>query len=573
MRNARQILDIVLAAFGPQILEPGSDADALADSKADYQALAHGWKDLVDSYSKNDEDSSKLILSTTEARRETHRLSWPKLTCGQWLRNAQGVLSSMASNYDMPRLFLGQAAAVAALVAAAIAAARCVNDKAGSFIPVSGILLVYGVMMFASSYVEEEHHFWYWATTAWFAYLGVRGLKRYARPLCQFCQPLTLLRGNASAALQTVSATAMLLATRIVRSWNQTGQKFAGEPDIVKTYLNTNPALLWCLIGATYFWVHLNLISGLSGLPTWLSIPSATALVLAAFTFKVAFTLEDAPELVTGFAKSLLELTFTRDPSLIARARTVFLGLALLTALTIFFILIRRRISLTQSGTTTLLHLLTLLCITQSRPANIPVYPLLLLPYSLLPVLSISPIDISTTVILLQHTAFFALGGSNSIASVDLSSAYNGVGSFDVAAVGVLTFLGNWGGSVVASLGGIVLLLGVADDNTKGGGHKGGEREIDNNDRGVCDRETGHKGVDDKWGVWKGHVAVLTVVVAGGVVGVMAACTVLRTHLFVWTVFSPKYLYCVAWSLGQHLMVDVALGGVVYWLGVWERGG
>ena len=143
----------------------------------------------------------------------------------------------------------------------------------------------------------------------------------------------------------------MLLATRIVRSWNQTGQKFAGEPDIVKTYLNTNPVLLWCLIGATYFWVHQNLISGLSGLPIWLNVSAATGLVLAAFTFKVAFTLEDAPELVTDFAKSLLQLTFTRDASLIARARTVFLGLALLTAVTIFFILTRRRISVSQPGT------------------------------------------------------------------------------------------------------------------------------------------------------------------------------------------------------------------------------
>jgi ethanolaminephosphotransferase len=85
----------------------------------------------------------------------------------------------MASNYDMSRLFLGQAAAAVALLAAVIAAARCVNDTAASFIPLSGILLAYGVMMFASSYVEEEHHFWYWATTAWFAYLGVRGFKRY----------------------------------------------------------------------------------------------------------------------------------------------------------------------------------------------------------------------------------------------------------------------------------------------------------------------------------------------------------------------------------------------------------
>jgi ethanolaminephosphotransferase len=108
--------------------------------------------------------------------------------------------------------------------------------------------------------------------------------------------------------------------------------------------------LLWCLIGATYLWVHQNLIYGLSGLPIWLSYTVATGLVLAAFTFKVAFTLEDAPELVTDFVRRLLELNFTRGASLVDRARTVFIGLGLLAALTVFFILARRRISVGQNG-------------------------------------------------------------------------------------------------------------------------------------------------------------------------------------------------------------------------------
>ncbi|KAG7290298.1 hypothetical protein NEMBOFW57_000297 [Staphylotrichum longicolle] len=529
MRNARQILDIVIAAFGQQIL----DSDTNAATESDYEALAHGWKDLADSYAKSahGEDRSRLIQSITKAGLRNPGRQWRKTNQYQWLQNAQSVLSSMASNYDMPRLFLGQAAAVAALVAAVIAAARCANDRAASFIPISGILVAYGVMMFASSYVEEEHHFWYWATTAWFAFLGVRGYKR----------------GHASAAFQPFSTTALLLATRIIRSWNQTGQKFAGEPDIVKTFLNTSPTLLWCLIGATYFWVHQNLIYGLSGLPVWLSFTTATGLVLAAFTFKVSFTLEDAPELVTEFARSLLKLNFTHDASLVARARAVFIGLGLLTALTVAFILARRRISLGQSGPTTLHPLLTLLLLTQTRPASIPLYLLSALPLRLLFVslADLSPVEISTTVALLQHAAFFAAGGSNSIASVDLSSAYNGVASFHPATVGLLTFVGNWGPSLWWSLGGVLLLLRKREmmDDGKGGGAR----------------------------LWKGHVAVLTVFAAGSVVGVMAACTVLRTHLFVWTVFSPKYLYCVAWSVGQHLVVDVVVGGAVYWLGVWEQ--
>lgn len=180
MRNARQILDIVLAAFGQEILESTSDSDALTESNADYQDLARGWKNLSDSYAKSadSEAASELIPAVTKVCRGCARWRCVVLTRVQWLRNAQGVLSSMASNYDMSRLFLGQAVAITALLAAVLAAARCINDKAQSFGPLSGILLAYGVMMFASSYVEEEHHFWYWATTAWFAYLGVRGFKR-----------------------------------------------------------------------------------------------------------------------------------------------------------------------------------------------------------------------------------------------------------------------------------------------------------------------------------------------------------------------------------------------------------
>lgn len=64
MRNARQILDIVIAAFGQQIL----DSDTNAAMESDYQALAHGWKNLADSYAKSPhgEDRSRLIQSVTK---------------------------------------------------------------------------------------------------------------------------------------------------------------------------------------------------------------------------------------------------------------------------------------------------------------------------------------------------------------------------------------------------------------------------------------------------------------------------------------------------------------------------
>lgn len=49
MRNARQIRDIVAAAFGPEIFETEAD-EALTGSLSDYQELARGWKGLAERY-------------------------------------------------------------------------------------------------------------------------------------------------------------------------------------------------------------------------------------------------------------------------------------------------------------------------------------------------------------------------------------------------------------------------------------------------------------------------------------------------------------------------------------------
>lgn len=77
-------------------------------------------------------------------------------------------MSSMASNYDMNRLILGQSLAVVAVLATAL-----LTPLATNILPLVAIAFLYGIMMFASSYVEEEQHFWYWMTSAWFGCLAV----------------------------------------------------------------------------------------------------------------------------------------------------------------------------------------------------------------------------------------------------------------------------------------------------------------------------------------------------------------------------------------------------------------
>jgi ethanolaminephosphotransferase len=169
---------------------------------------------------------------------------------------------------------------------------------------------------------------------------------------------------------------------------------------------------------------------------------------------------------------------------------------------------------------------LTLCLMTQSRTTNIPLFIIFRAQKSILATMSLNGVETSITSILSQYMAFFCFGGSNSISSVDLSAAYNGVGSYNVFLVGVLTFLGNWAGPIwwVSATN---LLL--SDLNSEG-------KEC--------------------------HVALSTFHSAVSLFSVMAACTVLRTHLFIWTVFSPKFLYSIAWVTANHFFVNILTQGL-----------
>ena len=124
------------------------------------------------------------------------------------------------------------------------------------------------------------------------------------------------------------------------------------------------------------------------------------------------------------------------------------------------------------------------------------------------------------------------MGGSNGISSVDLSNSYNGVAGYNVGLVGILTFVSNWAGPIWWATATVMLLL--------------------QNESGLQRSSLRQSQV------------LLTSFTVGGLLSVMTACTMLKDHLFIWTVFSPKYLFTTAWSLGQHLLINIAFCSGLY---------
>ncbi|KEY82692.1 transferase Gpi7 [Aspergillus fumigatus] len=360
------------------------------------------------------------------------------------LRSAQDVMSSTASKYNTTRLYLGLFVAALAVLLSFFPAYGLGSKYSYAVTFLMLIIISYGGMMFASSYVEEEQQFWYWVVTAWTVYLHIKSLRPWH-------------------------------GSKDTRRWNQTGQKFAAEPDIARDFFPRHQNILWALIILTYFdtCMHLCLNSHSSNI--WRS--AAILTTIAAFFFKLVFVASDSPELLYESLLSPIQKSLEEMP-LVLPARL-------------------------------------------SKAVNIPIFLMFRLQAIILDFLKMSAIEVTLTSLLSQNMTFFAFGGSNAISSVDLSNAYNGIGSYSVVLVGVLTFISNWAGPIWWASAARLLYSNPT----------------------FAERY--------------GQRTILTFHAATSLMSVMAACTMLRTHLFIWTVFSPKYLYTLAWTILNHMFINL----------------
>jgi len=336
----------------------------------------------------------------------------------------------------------------------------------------------------------------------------------------------------------------MLVLLRVTRRWNQTGQKWAGEPDIARTFLTNHTDWLWLLVFITYAAINLRGVRCASRNTDRLGLMLSAALAsLASLCFKLGFTHADAPELSPSI--NFLFLSLEKVVTLVTQARIVFFLLVASVAFVLFRHSAVNRKGARRLGTASIawllgnfdadlrsdpleaiFNLLTLFLVTQSRINNVPLIAMFLLQLEVLRDMQLDPAEIALTSIIMEHVSFFAFGGTNAISSIDLSNAYNGVAGYDVLGVGILTFVSNWIGPIWWGAASALQLSRTRGDKSKG---------------------------------LHAYLIIQTFFTTCSLLFVMIACMVLRTHLFIWSVFSPKYLYTMAWTLAQHLFINVTI--------------
>lgn len=305
VRNARQLLSTVKATFPTSAFDHriiGSSCASGAESGIEGAQCA--WSQVQE------------LLSSDTITVNDFKTAGPALL--RFSRIAQSVMSSTASNYNVFRLVLGLliTGGAAILVSPAVYYECMRFAYTGAFL--AFMVAGYGAMMFASSYVEEEQQFWYWIGSGWIFYLHARWASSGSNEpkyITSFPTHYTSL-----------ATLALAVCQRLLRRWNQTGQKFTAEPDIARDFFPAHPAILWVLVILTYADAGYHLLQSLPS--AILARTGALFLTVIALMFKLNFVAADSPELLAEtFASRPVDI-WPGSVSLVWQARIIFAGLA-----------------------------------------------------------------------------------------------------------------------------------------------------------------------------------------------------------------------------------------------------
>lgn len=430
-----------------------------------------------------------------------------------FLKQAQSVLSRASSNYNTTHLFIGVVITSLAAIISTYSAISLKLRYSLRFLMVF-IFFLYGLLMFGSSLVEEEHHFWYWMGTGTVVWLYIVAARKKFRDGVNWIICLALVR--------------------LIRAWNQTGQKYAGGPDVAKALASEQySSYLWFLIIIHYGSLIEKLWKGsLIELPPMAGFTFSFTTIVASLAFKVNMAFESGENI-----PSLLQILkmSSDDPQHLIRLAQLSFFCIISCGLYEFSKFFFPSEDPNRNPLTDLSYIFEVFLITMTRTYNIPLFILFnLLRANLTKAFSgfyqskqDTIVLISIFTLLLQHFTFFAFGNSNSLASIDLSNAYNGVSSYNVVLVGILTFIGNWIGPLYWSVTGSSMILEIPSLRS--------------------DK------MSDSLAL---KITVGQMLFSIGTLGVLLSCLILRHHLFIWTVFSPKLLYAAAWLVLQHCLID-----------------
>ncbi|KAI1773057.1 alkaline-phosphatase-like protein [Hypoxylon cercidicola] len=553
LRNAQQMLNLFKTKVDfSNAVEESSVCDSnCSGCLTDEGEIACLWgkvSNANDEWEKTKESSSQELIEVID----------------DFSRAVQKSLSVPLNNLHTTRLLAGMASLLVAMLFLLLGVSL-------SHIPVDSGVVGFGLLvslhaatMFVSKLVEEEHHYWYWASLAWMAYLGAKSI---------------------SCGQPWFWATIPAILQYLTQCWNQSGDTTYPMIDLLHDFLFNNPLLLWALALAAYALSANSLANNLGMGTLFPRVMSSLLCIMAAF-FKVCVTQRDNPELLIFMPQSLKIAMLEVDQTQLLRIIWTYMfgcAICLVSQLKPSAQANRRNV---MNGALELANLYLML---QSRPKNLALYPIFDLQLQwFLHSTKLSPSEISLTSLVLAQSSFYAVGGSNSVASLDITNGFNGIQGYNVTAVFLQTVLSNWVGPVWWTLGGLRLLLAWLENQSTLDSHQttgyqdgsvatngkaqqnggtNGQSTAPLNGNDVTHRNTTPAKCKTRAAptlarsgeVFFEYLTFHTFYTASSSLAVMLACVWLRDDPSLWTVLAPKYVYVGLWTVFQQLLINFGL--------------
>jgi ethanolaminephosphotransferase len=550
--NAQQLWNIAEKVFGSAALNAREQSSIVAQNQDTRQTSCTDATVVVDRL-------ACLLISAEQRTRDskdTQQWAEARIAYEEFLTQSQRALIKENQSFSTLRMVSGifLCAAATMLCWFSIGISRPSSKTSILF---SLAALGYTANLLTNTTERSEQYFWYISSSIWTVSLAGRAGSS-ARDT------------HAHSRIQNASIE-ILAFHCIAVFWTLL------EPLAQQTLSAKSTTLLWLEVLAIYGWSAATLVqhtfAGIVATGTAISL--GIPLVTTAFLFKITHELEQSCATVLPI---FVDQVF--------HFRTFLVLLAVIT--TIVCLLVARRNSTTMDRTAInnptlslrLHYLLTLFLITQSKSANNLLFIGMEHQRKCLQTIlytdtqsfrqrlrsEFSAMDIAITVFTFSHTYFFCFGGSNSISSIDLSNAYNGISDYHILTVAILLFSANWAGpiwwcSVACDL--VPRELPARSDKPLKLGHRD---------------QVAHKAYkrpqkqaasiqDRPESPWLTYLSTFSACMASSVLVVMILCTVRRGSSAVWTLWGSKYLYSVFWVLEWHLVVSLGLSSGLRALG------
>ncbi|XP_074640189.1 GPI ethanolamine phosphate transferase 2, catalytic subunit-like [Tubulanus polymorphus] len=389
--------------------------------------------------------------------------------------------------------------------------------KSGTILLILGTL-GHALSLMSSSFVEEEHQTWYFFTTTVYIAMFARLVQMHfvnietSQINDDSCENFLLVKEDSTNGKQNsrfidyIFIGSVFILNRILRAWNQTGDKWSHLPDIGDWLVRPeNKNWLSALVCSSLCMTYVIFIrKGLT--PVYRLLLAVSLLVIYLFRARTDY----------------LWLPFANNPSSkgIFEAQIVFAALFAMVVSTLLKQCFSSKLSFMDvryEGTFVdgqcALCVLGLLLL---RPHNIVQFSMNillehLLSSNIIPKLKNSQFTVMIIYLWIGNAAFFQQGNSNSISTVDVSAGYVGLSGYNPVIIGILMAISTFIGPLFWMTSFIKLLVSK-------------KRKRSHQDVIVCCASI---------------LLFRCIVIAFFSINAM----VLRYHLFVWTVFSPKILY------------------------------